>query len=100
VNFLAGLGIFVIAFPILLILSILSLMWRAWWLYPLWAWFIVPLGARPITFWHFTALIFIVNIITTKNDFKKDDRPTDWSGMVIAFFWPIMLWAILQWMHS
>lgn len=59
-NIIASAGAFVIAAPFVLIITLFGVMWRSWWFYPAWGWFIVPLGVVPIRFWHFAALLMIV----------------------------------------
>lgn len=99
-NFFAAIGIVVLAIPFLLGILILGIMWRAWWLYPAWGWFIVPLGVPAISFWHFTALTFLISLITMHTDDKKDDRKTDWNTkLIVAFLWPVVAWLLLRWMR-
>lgn len=99
-NVFTVLGVFLVAFPLLVVVGVLGVAWRAWWLYPTWAWFIVPLGAPAISFWHFTALIFIIGVLTVHPDMKKDDRKVEWAGYINLLVWPIVAWAILRWMHG
>lgn len=95
----AAIGIVTVGLPLILGLLILGLMWRAWWLYPAWGWFLVPLGVPAISFWHFTALSFLVSTLTMHTDDKKDDRKTDWNKLAMTLCWPIFTWAILRWMR-
>lgn len=80
-------------------LGLLGTMWRSWWLYPAWGWFIMPLGMPSITFWHFTALLFFVETVSQRLDTKKDERPENRLTWVILFCWPIVAWALLRWMR-
>lgn len=41
---LAAIGAAVIVLPLAMLVIVALLMWRAWWLYPAWGWFMVPLG--------------------------------------------------------
>jgi phosphoglycerol transferase MdoB-like AlkP superfamily enzyme len=97
-SFFAAIGIAMVAVPLILIMVILALMWRAWWLYPAWAWFIVPLGLPAITFWHFAALVFLVNLLMHQMSTKKDERKEDWPVLIMAFLWPALAWALMWWM--
>jgi hypothetical protein len=45
---LTTIGLCVLGIPAILGFAVLGAMWRAWWLYPTWNWFIVPLGVPPI----------------------------------------------------
>lgn len=92
-------GLLVMAFPFVLGLAILATMWRTWWFYPAWGWFLVPLGVPPISFWHFAALMLLVGALTTHNDTKEDPRKEDWQKLTIMFFWPMLLWALMWWMR-
>jgi hypothetical protein len=96
----ALIGIIAVAIPLLIGLGLLILMWRSWWLYPAWGWFVVPLGFPAIRFWHFVALTLLVGSITaTSDNGKKDDREVDWSKVVVSFLWPIVVWVLLRWMR-
>lgn len=97
-NILAVIGAFVIVLPLAIGMALLTLIWRTWWLYPAWGWFIVPLGVRPITFWHFAALIFLGHVLTLQTDTKKDDRETDWTKLASGFIWPVFVWVMLWWL--
>lgn len=90
----------VVVLPVLFGLVLLLLMWRSWWLYPVWDWYLVPLGLPHISFWHFTALIFLVNVLTNHPETKKDDRKQEMASWVVSFLWPIIVWGILRWMHG
>lgn len=91
---------FAVLFPLVLGLLVLGLLWRAWWLYPAWGWFVVPLGLPPLSYWHFTAIVFLVGVLTNHVDTKKDERATDWVAIVVLFFWPILAWALMRWMRG
>ena len=99
ISFFTTLGIAVFAFPFLLVLSVAVIAWRAWWMYPAWAWFIVPLGAPQITFWHFTGLLFLVTSITQHFDTHEDKRKNSWPAMIIGALWPILVWTTMWWIH-
>jgi len=98
-NFFTTLGVLVIAIPFITAMLVLGLLWRAWWLFPAWGWFVVPLGVSPITFWHFTALIFFGSVMTTHIDMKKDERKIEWGAAPVIILWPILTWVLLRWMH-
>lgn len=100
INFFAGLGLAVILVPLLLGFVVIMTLWRAWWLYPAWAWFIVPLGVRPISFWHFTALMYLISVLTLHTDTKKDERPTQWAAVVTIMLVPVIYWLFFRWLHS
>ena len=99
-NLFAAIGVLAVAVPMLIVMGILLTAWRAWWLYPAWGWFVVPLGARPIAFWHFAALVFLVTVLTRHVETKKDERSEDWWSYPTMFLWPIVVWAVLRWMAS
>lgn len=99
-NFLSVIGAGVIFIPIAIGLSILAIAWRAWWLYPTWRWFIVPLGAPQISFWHFAALMAVISVLTHQVDNHEDKRELDWSKVGASFAMPIIFWAIFWWMKG
>lgn len=98
-EFFAFLGIMFVAIPFILCFAFLGTIWRSWWLYPAWGWYLVPLGVAPVNFWHFTALLFLVSTLTNHIDTKKDDRKFEWASLFVLFIWPIIVWALLRWMR-
>jgi len=96
---LSGIGAFVVAVPILVCIGVLVIMWRTWWLYPAWAWYVEPLGIPPITFWHFAALSILISYFTHQNETKKDERKEDWSKWSARFANAPIIWVILWWMR-
>lgn len=97
-TFLAVIGASVLALPIVFGIIIGLLVWRSWWLYPAWSWFIVPLGAPAISFWHFMALTFLLGILSSQVETKKDDRPEDPKIWASKFCMPIIAWVVLKWL--
>jgi hypothetical protein len=98
-NLFTFIGVFVVALPLLIGIALLGTMWRAWWLYPAWGWYLVPLGVPAVSFWHFTALMILVAVLTAHVETKKDERKTEWASYVVVFLWPIVAWAILRWLR-
>lgn len=98
--FFATIGAMAFALPLVFLLAILSSLWRTWWLYPAWAWFMVPLGLPQISFWHCAALMYLVHIMTVNVETKKDDRPVAWSSIGVILISPILAWAVLKWMAA
>jgi hypothetical protein len=76
---------------------ILSLLWRAWWLYPAWAWHVEPLGMPSVSFWHFAALLLLVDVVTYRVNEKKDNA--NWFNVAIQFALPMLAWAVLWWLR-
>jgi hypothetical protein len=97
-NFFELVGLTVLAVPAVLGIALLGIMWRSLWLYPAWSWFIVPLGVPSIRFWHFAALLLLVDTLKTMQ-IKKDDRKTEPAAIFIIILWPIAVWALLRWMR-
>ncbi len=98
-DFFTTIGILVFVMPFTLVLGILASAWRAWWLYPAWTWFLMPLGAPTISFWHFTALSVLLNSFTSHIETKKDERKESMPALIVAFIWPMLLWVMLRWMR-
>lgn len=96
---LAAIGAGVIVFPFVMVLALLATMWKSWWFYPAWAWFIAPLGVPAISFWHFVGLLLLVQVLTSNTDTHKDSRPQDWWVIAVSFLWPIAIWALLRWVR-
>lgn len=99
-QFLATVGVAVFVLPLVFALAILSSLWRTWWLYPAWAWFMVPLGLPQASFWHVAALLYLVHILTVDVEIRKDDRPIAWTSIGVILFSPILSWAVLRWMAA
>lgn len=98
-KFFAAIGLLGIAIPSAIGAGLLILIWRVWWLYPAWDWYLVPLGLPRITFWHFAGLTMLVGIYTLHTDYKKDNRPIEWASWVVnVILWPPVAWAILWWL--
>jgi hypothetical protein len=93
---------FLLGVPALIGLVLLGVVWRTWWLFPAWAWYVVPLGVRQISFWHFAALTALIGTLThSTGDTKKDDRQPDWAKMIITpLLTPVFAWMLLWWLHE
>lgn len=98
-NLLAAIGVLAISIPVIFLLAIAVTAWRAWWLYPAWGWFLMPLGAPAIPFWHFTALLILIDTIWKQMDIKEDKRKIEWGSVIVHYLWPIAAWALLRWMR-
>lgn len=96
---LISVGLLLIGISVLVGLVIVAVMWRAWWLYPAWGWFVVPLGAPQIRFWHFAALMLFISVLTNHTDTKKDERKEDWGKLAVILIGPPLTWALLRWMR-
>jgi hypothetical protein len=97
---LAGIGGGVIVAPIILLFALAGAFWRAWWLYPAWDWFVVPIGIRPITFSTFVGLSIIVSAMTHDPDMKEDKRPTSNYALLGLVIGPPVVWLALWWIHG
>ena len=95
---LEAIGVIVVAAPLVFLLTLVSVLWRAWWLYPAWAWLIVPLGAPTISFWHFSALLMLAASVASNNDAHEDTRPVDWSKVIFILLLPVLTWAVVRWL--
>lgn len=95
---LTTIGLLVVAVPLVVGSALLAVMWRSWWLFPAWSWFIVPLGVTPIAFWHFAALLLLTDTFRHIST-KKDERETEWASVGVSFLWPIVVWVLLRWMR-
>lgn len=98
-KFFTIIGALVIAIPFLLGIGLAVTLWKSWWLYPVWGWYVVPLGVPEISFWHFAAFVLLVHTLTFHFSDRKDDRPIAWTNVASSLLSPIMVWAILWWLH-
>lgn len=98
-NLFAAIGVLAVSVPALFVLAVAGVAWRAWWLYPAWGWFLMPLGLPVVSFWHFAALLMLVDTLRGGVDTKKNTAGTDWALVGINFLWPIAVFAILRWMR-
>jgi len=97
-KFFAIVGLVVILTPLAVMFAILGMLWQAWWLYPAWAWYLVPLGLPVVSFWHFMALILLVRATTIQ--YTKDEEDPDWSRRLgTALFAPVIAWGMLWWLR-
>lgn len=90
----------ILAVPFGALIGMVGLVWRAWWILPGWAWFIVPLGVPQVSFWHFTGVLLFVSATRVRGDFKKDDRKTDWLAIGAFVIGPIVAWLMMKWIAS
>lgn len=79
--------------------------WFAWWLYPAWGWFVVPLGVPSITLWHFIGLFVLLRArLSEPKTEPKETKPkttADHAGVMLAWaVGPILTWVFLRWLHS
>jgi hypothetical protein len=100
IKFLTLIGGMVIITPFVFGLALLIILWRTWWLYPAWAWFIVPLGAPAISFYHFAALMVFVGTQIPDNDTRKDDRDIEWEKILGKVIAPIFIYGLFYWLKG
>ena len=90
---------------VVFILAILQAIWSAWWLYPAWDWFIVPLGLPPISMWHFMALFVIARHKMPELQTRPKEREErTWIELaayyILIVTGPIISWAWLKWLNG
>lgn len=91
-----GVSITVLSLPMILF----GILWRAWWFFPAWGWFVVPLGVPPISFWHFAGLLTGVINLLHVTPIYKETRTVDWWTCCLSLFgYPVVTWALLWWIH-
>lgn len=99
-KFLASLGAAVLVMPFVVVFGILGLLWKSWWYYPAWEWFLVPLGVPPVSFYHFTAIITLISVLTNQMDPREDKRQIDKTlFLLITLIYPISVWMVFRWLH-
>ena len=84
-------------------LAFAQYVWWAWWVYPAWAWFLVPLGLPAINLWYFLGLVFILHGKPAKMEIadpEKKAKWTDWFGYALgSLVGPIFVYWTLYWLH-
>lgn len=91
--------VFIFAAPVVIGWFFALIIWRAWWLYPAWAWFAVPAGAQPLTFKLFFGFLFLITSIRVSYTEKSNERinwPVTFRASIIM---PILAWAVLWLVH-
>lgn len=99
INFLVSLGAIVVSIPFILVFGVAGMLWRSWWLYPAWSWFLVPLGIKDVSFWQFTAITFFVSTIMSHAGIHEDKRPISGISISMLFIMPVIAWGIMKWLH-
>lgn len=61
----------------------------------LWRWFVVPLGAMPLRYWHAMGLALVVNMLTRTNGVERDHTEANSE----AFGLVLLSWGI-GWLFS
>ena len=92
-----------LAFALALVLGIA--MWETWWLHPVWALVVVPLGIPAITFWQLFALNIFVSALwmsTPPGDYAKEaDKTKENIGRVARLFVvlirPVVAYYAIRW---
>ena len=59
--------------------------WAAFVTFRLYAWFVVPLGAPPLNWWHIWGLLMVLGAILTPYIYKDPDRE-DTATQAVKFF--------------
>lgn len=72
----AGLGVFVTCVALIF----LGALMRGWVLSYLWAWFLVPLGAPPLTFSHAVGVAFVIVYLT--HQWYPAEQKRSWSEII------------------
>ena len=104
-NVLEKIGFSILVIPVValaFLIGALASLWVTWWFYPIWAWAIVPLGAPPISFWHFWVLLTLLRSRTPELQTKPlQEKPKDWSDYLgytlVVILAPIVFWALAKW---
>lgn len=102
-------SVFLVALGALLGISfgvgILMAMWAAWWMVPVWAKVLVPLGVPPIGFWHLVAFRMVVANLwpphvanAVKEQYKEEHA---WIGnLLVLVIGPVWTYYIVMWAMS
>ena len=78
---------------------LLMLFWDAFVFLWLWRWFVVPLGIRPIGFWHSLGILGVVGFV--KYDVRKDHEEHGaayWQRVVKCAFGYSIYFLVLGWL--
>jgi hypothetical protein len=76
-------------------------MWFGWWLHPLWAPLLGPLGVPAIGFWQFVGLKWFLGAMsvsprpTIKAEYRE--KYDSWSTFVVVLVWPVIAYYAVRW---
>lgn len=99
---LIGMGLFALV-PVSIALILGGMIWEAWWLYPMWAWLVVPLGVPALSFWSFAALdVFLSTMLIAvpPTDYAKD-KESKYAWVAEAsnrLLRPVIAFYVVRWM--
>lgn len=79
-------------------------LWETWWLHPLWAVVVAPLGFGLITFWHLFALNVFISVLffapAAMDYAKEEDKTTrtvsQVSRLFVAFVRPVTAYYVIR----
>lgn len=105
---IGGIALIIMVVAGLLAIGVLATMWESWWLHPLWAVVMVPLGAPPITFWHFLALNVFLSVLLIPNPEQDHAKEADDTKrktatvmrVVLMFGRPVIAYYLIRWAVS
>ena len=97
-------GLFVAIMAGLTVVGVLALMWRVWWMHPLWALVMEPLGVPAISYWHLFALLILWGWVKQQNrpgDHVKDEyvkpRAYWWAAAWEITLTPVLAYYLVCW---
>jgi len=91
--------------PLALLFGVSLSVWESWWLFPLWAQLLTPLGVPPVTFWTFAAINVFLScllIAMPHRDYAKDEE-AKYAQLIrtaVMVTRPLVAYYLIQWMVS
>lgn len=100
-----GIGLVAGIFALSIALGLLIAMWETWWLHPLWALVMVPLGLPAVSYWHLFAVNVFVSVLwmgVPAQDYAKDsDKTARTVGQVarlsVVITRPVLAFYVIRW---
>jgi len=87
--------------PLALLFGVSLSVWESWWLFPLWAQLLTPLGVPPVTFWTFAAINVFLScllIATPHSDYAKESKYSQITRVEAMVTRPLVAYYLIQWM--
>lgn len=97
---LKSIGVLLFAAAVLTVVFLIGVpfaMLQAFVMLKLWAWFVVPLGVRMVSFWQVMGLLLIIGFIRmglkSEGNDEEDVWGKIWRGLAVSTIWPLASWA-------
>lgn len=84
-----------------LVLMFPLMLWRGFVFGKLWAWYLLPIGAPPISLWQGLGIWLIVKYATFHQDDKVDNRPREkWVKKTLVEWLIPAIYLLIAWIYN